>query len=128
MGKTACAAMALASARAGYAGLSEFIIEEQPTAQRVDFIFRFSQTSRQSKPDPERARKRARGLALIILAGSIARYRAAPQCWDGEDERQLALSALAAEKDPAAMLGKIAEAAGNLVTEHWGQISPAVAA
>jgi len=67
-------------------------------------------------------------LALIILAGSIARYRAAPQCWDGEDERQLALSALAAEKDPAAMLGKIAEAAGNLVTEHWGQISPAVAA
>jgi len=45
----------------------------------------------------------------------------------GEDERQLALDALAGEKDPASMLDKIA-AAAELVTQHWHQIAPAVAA
>ena len=68
MCKAAVAAMALASARAGYPGLAELILEEQADASRVDFMFRFSETSRQSKPDPTRARKRARELAYIVLA------------------------------------------------------------
>jgi len=37
------------------------------------------------------ALNRARALSLILLAGSIARHRAEPALWDGEDERQLAL-------------------------------------
>jgi hypothetical protein len=70
MCRAACAAMALASARAGYRGLAEIIIDEQATASKVDLLFRVSQSSRQSVPDPTRARKRAQTLALIVLAGS----------------------------------------------------------
>jgi len=57
-----------------------------------------------------------------------ARYRAAPALWDDEDERRLALEALAGEKDPPAMLEQIAAAASTLVTQHWHQIAPAAAA
>jgi len=62
------------------------------------------------------------------LKCGIARYRAEPALWNGEDERRLALEALAGEKDPRAMLEQIAAAAGLLVAQHWQEISPAVAA
>jgi len=66
-------------------------------------------------------------LAFIVLAGGIARG-GREAMGRGLGEHGLALDALSDEKDPDAMLGKIAEAAGNLVTEYWHQIAPAVAA
>jgi hypothetical protein len=54
---------------------------------------------------------------FALLAGALARYRACPHGWDGEDERRLALAALSAEPDPEA-----AEEASQIVSRHWGDI------
>jgi hypothetical protein len=54
--------------------------------------------------------------AVVLSAGSIARYRAAPQGWDGHLEEQLAIEALASEPNPTAAFGKTSREAAKLVT------------
>jgi len=65
---------------------------------------------------------------IVLLAGSLARYRLAPHCWDGEEERNLALAALSGLDDPEAALRKLSDKANELVSQHWHQIAGAVAA
>ena len=60
--------------------------------------------------------------AVVLFAGSIARYRAKPQGWDGHLEEQLVLEALAGEADPATAFGKTSKEAAKLVAQHWAAI------
>jgi hypothetical protein len=62
----------------------------------------------------------ARDYALIILAGSLGRYRAAPADWGGcEEERDLALTMLVAEEHPKAKMFELSEKAIDIIPEGW---------
>ena len=52
--------------------------------------------------------------ALGVFAGSIARYRAAPEAWE-DAERQLIVEALASEPDPTAAFRKASNEAARLI-------------
>jgi hypothetical protein len=52
--------------------------------------------------------------AVVLFAGSIARYRATPEAWD-DTERQLIVEALACEPNPAVAFGKTSREAAKLV-------------
>jgi hypothetical protein len=56
---------------------------------------------------------------VIILAGSLGRYRAAPAGWSGQEERDLALKVLVGEPDPQATLRQLSEKAGRIIPEGW---------
>lgn len=110
----AIAASAAAARAVGYVGLAELIEAEQLTPQRIAALFRISAS-----------RYRGRDCAVILLAGALARFRACPHGWDGEDERQLALEALAGDPNPAAAVAKLSEQAIKIVDRHWQAIARA---
>jgi hypothetical protein len=55
------------------------IVDEQMTPERIARLFASSAS-----------KNAGRDVALIVLAGSVARYRAQPQDWSAEIERSLA--------------------------------------
>jgi hypothetical protein len=73
------AASAAAARALGYAGLADLIEIEQLSPQRILMLFRLSMSETASHD-----------AVVALFAGSIARYRAAPQEWDGHLEEQLA--------------------------------------
>lgn len=65
--------------------------------------------------DHSASKTAARDLCLILFAGSVASYRAAPRDWDGTVERDLALNALADLPDPAAAVAMLSAKAAKLI-------------
>jgi len=89
----------------GYANVADLILDEQMPPPRIVRLF----TSSASKAA-------GHDLALIVIAGSIARCRAEPEGWRADIERDIALKAIGAD------LGKITAAATTLVNKNWGDI------
>jgi hypothetical protein len=110
----ATAASAAACRVLNYRGFADLIEAEQLTPQRIARLFRLSAS-----------RAAGRDCALVVLAGALGRYGACPTGWSGEQERGLALEALAAELDPQAVLVKLSKAAVRIVAEHWPEIARA---
>ena len=81
------------------------IVDEQMTPERIARLFASSAS-----------KNAGRNVALIVLAGSVARYRAQPQDWSAEIERGLAGRLAGSD------LSAISEAAAKLVTKHWTEI------
>jgi hypothetical protein len=61
----------------------------------------------------------ARDYALIILAGSLGRYREAPAGWSGQEERDLALTMLVAEEHPQTKMFELSERACRIIPKGW---------
>jgi hypothetical protein len=97
------AASAAAARALGYRGLADLIEIEQLSPQRILALFKLSMSDRASHD-----------CAVVLFAGSIARYRAAPQGWNGH---------LASEPNPAAAFGKTSREAARLVARHWQAIA-----
>ena len=66
------AASAAAARDLGYDGLADMIEAEQLSPERILALFKLSMSKRASHD-----------CAVVLFAGSSARYRAAPQGWDG---------------------------------------------
>ena len=96
------AGAAVARRRRGYLRLGDLILDEQFTAQRVTRLFETS-ASKSAKADA----------ALIIFAGSIARYRAQPTDWSPEPEASLVRGLVGDDFDA------IRNSAAKLVHLHW---------
>jgi hypothetical protein len=109
---TWCPIRSAAAARAlGYAGLANLIEIEQLSPQRILALFKLSMSERASHD-----------CAVVPFAGSIARYRAAPEAWNDAD-RQLIVEALASEPTPTVAFGKTSREAARLVARHWQAIA-----
>jgi hypothetical protein len=102
------AASAAAARELGYPGLAHLIEADGLGAQQIASLQRLSC-----------CKTAARDYAVIILAGSIGRYRATPDGWSGEHERELALKVLVGEPDPQATLWQLSEKAGRIIPEGW---------
>jgi hypothetical protein len=92
-------------------GLAELIEQENMSSRAIARLFAMtsSRTSRAAC---------ARDCVVVLLAGALGRLRACPDGWDGEEERQLALEALASESHPKATLAKLAREAKRILAEH----------
>jgi hypothetical protein len=101
------AASAAAARALWYRGLADLIKVEQLSPQRILALFKLSLSDRASHD-----------CAVVLFAGSIARYRVAPEGWDGGAERQLVLEALASKPNPTAAFGKTSKEAAKLVARH----------
>jgi hypothetical protein len=96
------AGAAIACRRRGYLRLGDLILDEQFTPDRVARLFETS-ASKSAKADA----------ALIILAGSIARYRAQPTEWTLEPTASLARALVGAD------FARISTEATKVVHRHW---------
>jgi alkylation response protein AidB-like acyl-CoA dehydrogenase len=112
------AASAAAARALGYRGLAELIEQEHMPPRAIARLFAMT-SSRASRAGC------ARDCVVVILAGALGRLRAHPDGWDGEEERQLALEALASEAHPASTLVQLARQAKRILAEHWPEIASA---
>jgi hypothetical protein len=117
MPTAAIAASAAAAHALGYHGLGDLIEVEQLSPQRILALFKLSISERASHD-----------CAVVLFAGSIARYRAQPRGWDGHLEEQLAIEALASEPNPTAAFDRTSKEAAKLVAKHWVAIGSRVTA
>jgi hypothetical protein len=99
------AGSAAAAERIGYPHVAALITEEQMGPEQIARLFTLS-ASKQA----------GRHAALIILAGSINRYRAEPEGWSGDAERTLAREGLAREQGSMALAEFNLEVLLNKVT------------
>ncbi len=116
---TSVAASAATARALAYPGLADLIKQESLPPQAIARLFAMT-----SSRGP-RAAGCSRDCAVMLLAGALGRYRAFPHGWDGEDERQLALEALAGEPYPKAALVKLSKEAHRIVSKHWPEIASA---
>jgi hypothetical protein len=103
------AGSAAAAEQIGYPLIAALIIEQELGPDQIARLFTLS-ASKQA----------GRDAAVIILAGSIARYWAEPASWRGTHERELARDALARDLDlhrnvTDRLLGKLSEQAVELL-------------
>jgi hypothetical protein len=112
------AASAAAARALGYRGLAELIEQENMPPRAIARLFAMT-SSRASRAGC------SRDCVVVLLAGALGRLRACPEGWDGEDERQLALEALAGEPDPKGVLVKLSREANRILSEHWQEIAAA---
>lgn len=112
MDDLAFVAGAASAARAlGYRRVAEIIEREGMDAEAIIKLFNLSVS-----------RPRWRDASLILIAGSVARYRARPDGWDAEPERSLVLDLLCQHKIAATQFKAIAKRASSLVIKSWPQI------
>ena len=105
------AAGAAVAARAlGYRGLADLIARDHLGPEQVARLFSLSVS-----------KTRARDLAVILSAGSIARYKVTPHGWSGELETRLAQEAIARQGEPLDF-NKLSWRAAALVKERWREI------
>ena len=101
-------ASAVAARLLGYDGLATLIVDRQLVPGAIARLFWRSSIAKDGE-----------SLAVIVLAGSTARWRNCQDGWDGEEERLLALEALHAN---AKAFQKAARHAGLIVRENWPEI------
>lgn len=92
----------VACRRCGYHRVADLIRNEQLTAEQIARLLSASA----SKSVKETT-------ALVILAGSIAKYRAAPAAWSPEPEASLARELVGAD------FARVSAEAAKLVHRHW---------
>jgi hypothetical protein len=112
------AASAAAARALGYRGLAELIEQENLPPRAIARLFAMT-SSRASRAGC------SRDCVVMLLAGALGRYHTCPLGWDGEDEWQLALEALAGEPDPKGVLVKLSREANRILSEHWQEIASA---
>jgi alkylation response protein AidB-like acyl-CoA dehydrogenase len=112
------AASAAAARALGYRGLAELIEQENLPPRAIARLFAMT-SSRASRAGC------SRDCVVMLLAGALGRYHTCPLGWDGEDEWQLALEALAEEPDPKGVLVKLSREANRILSEHWQEIASA---
>ena len=103
------AASAAAARALNYTGLAELIERDRLGPHQIAALARLSC-----------CKTAARDYALIILAGSLGRYREAPAGWGGcQEERDLALTMLVAEEHPQAKMFELSEKAIHIIPKGW---------
>jgi hypothetical protein len=107
------AASAAAARQLHYPGLAELIEVEHLPPRAIARLFSMTY-SRASRP------RCSRDCVVVLLAGALGRYHVAPQDWDGEPEKQLALEALAGGPEPEKTLVKLSTHAASIVS-HWAR-------
>jgi hypothetical protein len=100
-----CVGSSLAARSIGYARAADLIVADGLTAERIDRLF----SSSASKSWREDA-------AMIVLCGSISRYRAAPQSWSPEPEATFARGLI------GDAFGDVSDAATRFVSGNWSAI------
>jgi hypothetical protein len=100
-----CVGASLATRSIGYARAADLILADGLTAERIVRLF----SSSASKSWREDA-------AMIVLCGSISRYRAAPQSWSPELEATLARGLIGDAFDD------FSDAATRFVSGNWSAI------
>jgi hypothetical protein len=103
-------AMSVAARAVGFHAVAEIIERDNLSPEGVARLFRLS-----ARFDRKRA------AAIVILAGTVARYSADPSHWQDRGERELALSLI--ERFRFAEIDRLAV---QLVRRHWGEISAPV--
>jgi|SoimicMinimDraft_3_1059731.scaffolds.fasta_scaffold57354_1 hypothetical protein len=106
------AASAAAARALDYRGLADMIEIEQLSRERILTLLKLSMSERASHD-----------CAVVLFAGSIARYRVQQRGWDGHLEEQLAIEALASEANPTAAFSKTSKEAARRVARHWQAIA-----
>jgi hypothetical protein len=102
------AASAAAARALNYPGLAELIEQEKLPPRAIARLFAMT-SSRASRAQC------SRDCVVVILAGALGRLSAHPAGWDGEEERQLALDALASEAHPTSALAKLVRQAKRIL-------------
>jgi len=103
---------AASAARAlGYRRAAAIIESEKLDAEGVINLFSFSAP-----------KARWRDAALILLAGSVVRYRSQPEGWSSEPERRLVLDLLCQHGLDEDHLKCVTKRASALVAKTWPQI------
>jgi hypothetical protein len=105
------AGAATAAKALGYAGLASIILSDHLGPEAIARLFRLSVS-----------KHAAQDLVVILSAGSIARYKAHPNGWDGEVERKLAQEAIARQGN-GLDFEKLSWRASALVKARWGEIA-----
>ncbi|MGA7546330.1 MAG: hypothetical protein WBW08_10980 [Methyloceanibacter sp.] len=105
---TSVAASAAAARALNYPGLAELIERDRLGPHQIAALARLSC-----------CKTAARDYALIILAGSLGRYRVAPADWSGQEERDLALTMLVAEEHPQAKMFELGKKASRIIPKGW---------
>jgi hypothetical protein len=100
-----CAGGSLAARSIGYARAADLILADGLTAERIVRLF----SSSASKSWREDA-------AMIVLCGSISRYRASPQSWNPEPEATFARGLI------GDAFGDVGDAATRFVRANWSAI------
>jgi hypothetical protein len=104
---------AASAARAlGYRRMAELIETDGLDAEGIVDLFTLGN-----------CKTRWRDTALIVLAGSVARYRAQPEGWSSEPERELVLALLRQHGISDAQFKNIAKRASALLVKTWPQIA-----
>lgn len=103
------AGCAVAAKALGYDRVGDLIVAQGMGPHAVVRLFR-SSASKTWKRDA----------ALIVLSGSVARYKAAPVSWGPEPTATLARDLIGDD------LGAISDTATRLVREHWPAIQDLV--
>ena len=99
-------ASSLAAADLGYAGIAQLIIEQQLSPGAIARLFANGIS-----------RDRGRVCAVVLLAGSTARFNAHREGWNGDLERELAIAEVGEAGFAAA-----SKQAVKLVQNHWHEI------
>jgi hypothetical protein len=124
------AGAAIAARSLGYRGLADIIVEEHLGPEHIALLF-----------DLSASKTRDTELAVILTAGSIARYNVQPYGWSGGVEEALAREALrrdAAMREKLSHYGSVvspqlsfeelAKRAAALVKKSWPEIAQLAAA
>jgi hypothetical protein len=104
-----CAGASLAAKSLRYERVAELILADGLDAYGVVRLFALS-ASKSSSADA----------ALILLAGSVARYRHDPSAWSGEPERSMAEELLGKDR---ARFQRLAARASTLIVKNWEQMA-----
>jgi hypothetical protein len=100
-----CRCPSIAARSLKYVRLAETIMEEQLGPERIATVFRLS-ACKTARPD----------CAFILLAGSVSKYKSAPQLWSAEPEATIC-RALVDD------FGETSDRASKFVKQHWAGIS-----
>jgi hypothetical protein len=110
MGDPFAAGASLAARSLGYRGLADLIAGDHLGPEQIARLFANSAS-----------KNGAQDLTISITAGSIARYRASPNGWTGEIERQLAQRAMT-RQGAALDFERLSGRAAALVKKSWAEI------
>jgi hypothetical protein len=99
------AASAVAARELGYRSVAQLVLDQKFSPARIVSLFH-SSASRSARRD----------LAFVVLAGSVARYRARPFGWNGEPEATFARQLIGTDFDG------VSNEAAQSVAKRWREI------
>jgi hypothetical protein len=101
-------ASAIAARHLGYSGLADTILADELTPSAIARLFSLSASH-----------DAGRVCAIVLIAGSTARFNSCREGWNGDLERDLAMQLLGTET----LLAEADRQAVGIVKRHWREIS-----